>query len=87
MYEGHICKCGVASVRQQRSLQKKNGANTFQQIAGFSARDLDQQKFQGPAIVGPPFPYYSRTIPIRNGNDMGGLWEGGPTIEGPSKNP
>ena len=48
-----------------------------------------QQKFQVPTIVGPPFPYYSHTIPIRIpwSMGMGGLWEGGPTIEAPWKNP
>ena len=58
-------------------------------VYDFSSRKLcstwscSQQKFQGPAIVGPPFPYYSQ----KYGNDMEGLWEGGPTIEGPWKNP
>ncbi len=28
-------------------------------------------------------PYHSHKNPLKYGNDMGGLWEGGPTIEGP----
>ena len=33
-----------------------------------------QGKFQGPPIVGPPFPYYSHTTPIRIGS-AGMVWE------------
>ena len=29
----------------------------------------------------------SHKNPLKYGNDMGGLWEGGPTIEGPGKSP
>ena len=36
---------------------------------------LHQQKIQVPAIVGPPFPYYSHTIPIRIPSSMGMIWE------------
>ena len=32
-------------------------------------------------------PYHSHKNPFKYGNDMGSLWEGGPTIEGPWKNP
>ena len=34
-----------------------------------------QGKFQGPLKVGPPFPYYSHTIPIRIPWSMGMVWE------------
>ncbi len=51
---------------------------------------LNVQKVQVPAIVRPPFPYYSHTIPIRipwkYGNDMGGF-RGSHMLEGLWKNP
>ena len=31
-------------------------------------------------------PYHSHKNPLKYGNDIGGLWEGGPTIEGTWKN-
>ena len=42
---------------------------------------------QGPPTVGPPFPYHSHNNPWKYGNGMGSLWEGGPTIGGPWRNP
>ncbi len=50
-----------------------------------------QQKIQGPSIVGPPFPYYSHTIPIRIPWSMGMIWEaygkGVPLLRVPGKIP
>ena len=42
-----------------------------------------QGKFQGLPIVGPPFPSYSHKNPLKYGNGMGSLGEGGPIIGGP----
>ena len=49
------------------------------------------REIPGTSNSGTPIPilllYHSHKNPLKYGNDMGGLWEGGPTIEGPWKNP
>ena len=47
----------------------------------------EQGKVQGsPNNNTPPFLYYSHENPLKYGNGMGSLWEGGLTIAGPWRN-
>ena len=60
-------------------------------IAGHDGDDMLSTKIPGTLNSGTPIPillpYHSHKNPLKYGNDMEGLWEGGPTIEGPWKNP
>ena len=56
-----------------------------------TAKPYSSREIPGTPNSGTPIPilllYHSHKNPLKYGNGMGSLWEGGPTGEGPWKNP